>query len=90
MSIFDVVAPWVVTLAAVGLALLALHSRLVRVVVSEHEAVLVVRNGRTRGPLAVGVHRFLVGELVVRRFELRETLRRVMGQELLTRDIVPV
>ncbi|MEQ1894291.1 MAG: slipin family protein [Planctomycetota bacterium] len=90
MSTFDAVSPWVITLVAAGVALLALRARLVRVVVAEHEAVLVTRNGRTRGPLAAGVRRFFGGDVVVRRFDLRESLRRVGGQEVLTRDNVPV
>ena len=61
-----------------------------RLVVEPHEAVLATRNGRDLGRLEAGVHRFLGGDLRVERFDLRESLTRIGGQELLTRDRVPV
>ncbi len=61
-----------------------------RVVVLPHEAVLVTRDGRDLGRLAPGVHRFFLGELGVTRFDLREGCTKVPGQEVLTRDRVPV
>ncbi len=61
-----------------------------RIVVGPHEAVLVTRDGRDLGRLAPGVHRFFLGELGVARFDLREGCTKVAGQEVLTRDRVPV
>jgi len=66
------------------------HSWITRIVVLPHEAVLVTKNGRDRGHLAPGVHRFFGGDVSVRRFDLRERLVKVGGQEVLTRDRVPV
>lgn len=79
-------APLVVVFALVVVALL--RGRTTRLVVAPHEAVLVQRNGRDLGRLAPGVHRFLHGELSVERFDLREQLVKVSGQEVLTRDRV--
>jgi len=70
--------------------LISLRQRLLRVVVSEHEVVLLTRNGRSRGALAPGVHRFFLGTVELARFDLRETLTRVAGQEVPTRDGVAV
>lgn len=61
-----------------------------RVVVPPHEAVLITRNGRDLGRLAPGVHHFFLGELSIQRFDLREGFTKVAGQEVLTRDRVPV
>lgn len=79
-----------VVLVAVAAVTAAVRSCLTRVVVLPHEAVLVVRNGRDLGRLEPGVHSFWTGELSVRRFDLREILVKVGGQEVLTRDRVPV
>lgn len=68
----------------------ALRACTTRVVVQPHEAVLVTRNGRDRGRLAPGVHRFILGDVSVRRLDLREASTKVGGQEVLTRDRVPV
>jgi regulator of protease activity HflC (stomatin/prohibitin superfamily) len=77
-------------LAFVFLALVALRQGLTRVVVSEHEAVLLTRNGKALGRLAPGVHRFFLGTTELARFDLREALTRVAGQEVPTRDGVAV
>jgi regulator of protease activity HflC (stomatin/prohibitin superfamily) len=81
------------TILAVLVAVLfaaAVRTWITRVVVSPHEAVLVTRNGRDLGRLAPGVHRFILGDVSIRRFDLRENLVRVSSQEVLTRDRVPV
>ena len=80
---------FVLLLALVGVVWLLLRALVTRVVVHPHEAVLAHKNGRDLGRLAPGVHRFFLGDLVLRRFDLRETLTRVAGQEMLTRDRVP-
>lgn len=66
------------------------RARITRIVVLPHEAVLVTRNGSDLGRLAAGVHRFWFGSLSIQRFDLRAILVRVGGQEVLTRDRVPV
>src|SRR6185295_13997306 len=76
--------------ALVGVVWLFLRARVTRLVVLPHEAVLVHKNGRDLGRLAPGVHRFFSGTLDVRSFDLRETIAKVAGQEVLTRDRVPV
>ena len=76
----------------VGLAVVAalVRARITRVVVHPHETALVTRNGRDLGRLEPGVHRFFGGELSIQRFDLRECLTRIGGQEVLSRDRVPV
>lgn len=76
-------------LGAIVVATVA-RSWFTRVVVLPHEAVLVTRNGRDLGRLAPGVHRFFLGVLSVERLDLRESLTKVGGQEVQTRDRVPV
>lgn len=90
MFTIESVTPWIVAAVFAGIAWLVLRTRLLRIVVAEHEAVLVTRDGRTHGPLTPGVHRWFGGDVSVLRFDQRETLRRVSGQEVLTRDNVPV
>jgi len=65
-------------------------ARSTRVVVQPHEATLVTRDGRDLGRLEPGVHRFFRGTLTIKRFDLREHQTKVGGQEVLTRDRVPV
>jgi regulator of protease activity HflC (stomatin/prohibitin superfamily) len=68
---------------------LVVRARFTRIVVQPHEAVLVTRNGRDRGRLAPGVHR-VWGNVTIQRFDLRESMVKVTGQEVLTRDRVAV
>jgi regulator of protease activity HflC (stomatin/prohibitin superfamily) len=77
-------------LAAPVVVFLVVRARLVRVVVSPAEAVVLVRNGELRGVLPVGVHRYFGGVVEVTRFDLRECLQRVVNQEVPTADQVPV
>ena len=78
------------TAVFVACVLIGLRQRLTRVVVREHEAVLLTRNGKALGPLAPGVHRYFLGTVELVRFDLREALTRVAGQEVPTRDGVAV
>lgn len=77
----------------IGLAVLVLVVAAIsirRVVVGPQEAVLAVRNGRDLGRLDPGVHRFFLGDLHLERFDLRESIQTIGGQEVLSRDRVPV
>ena len=80
------ITPWNVLVALIAVAAIV-RFRMKRIVVLPHEAVLVTKNGRDLGRFEPGVHRFF-GDVSVRRFDLRETLVRVGGQEVLTRDRV--
>lgn len=86
---FDLVTLTSLSLGAAALGF-AYRTLVRRVVVASHEAVVLVRNGVVRGELAPGVHRFALGDVRVERFDRRETLVRVFGQEVPTKDHVPV
>jgi len=90
MSFSPVLIALIVLVVVVIFARAFVSAWITRLVVEPHEAVLATRNGRDLGRLEPGVHRFLGGNLRVERFDLRESLTRVGGQELLTRDRVPV
>jgi regulator of protease activity HflC (stomatin/prohibitin superfamily) len=77
-------------IAALLVIAVRVRTRFLRVVVQPHETVLVTKNGRDLGRFDAGVHRFFGRDVSVRRFDLRETLVKVGGQEVLTRDRVPV
>jgi regulator of protease activity HflC (stomatin/prohibitin superfamily) len=81
---------WIAPLAAVAFVLALVRAKLVTVVVRPYQATLLIRNGVERGLLPVGVHRFLFGRAEVAAFDLRDALQKIGGQEVLTRDRVPV
>jgi regulator of protease activity HflC (stomatin/prohibitin superfamily) len=81
---------WIASLAAVALVLALVRAKLVTVVVRPHQAALLIKNGVERGLLPVGVHRFWLGRVDVALFDLRDGLQKIGGQEVLTRDRVPV
>ena len=86
---FGLDATTLMGLGALIVGALVVRARFTRIIVQPHEAVLVTRNGRDRGRLAPGVHR-VWGNLTIRRFDLRESLVKITGQEVLTRDRVAV
>ncbi len=81
---------WIAPFAFTALVLALLRAQLVTVAVASHEAVLLIQSGVERGLLPVGVHRFFLGRVQIVRFDLRDELQKIGGQEVLTRDRVPV
>jgi len=79
-------------IALVALLVVAaiVRARITRVVVQPHEVALATRDGRDLGRLEPGLHRFFLGHVSIKRFDLRECLTKIGGQEVLTRDRVPV
>src|SRR5262245_4150787 len=77
-------------LFALIVAFVVVRAKITRIDVQPHEAVLVTKNGRDLGRLRPGVKRFFLGQIAIQRFDLRETLVKVGGQEVLTRDRIPV
>lgn len=74
----------------VAIVAIALPKVVHRVVVGPHEAILAVRNVKDLGALSQGVHRFFLGSVHLVRFDLRASIHTIGGQEVLSRDRVPV
>lgn len=76
---------WKAPLAIIALVLALLRAQLGTVVVTAHEAMLLIQSSVERGWLPVGVHRFFLERVQIVRSDLRDELQTASQFKLASR-----